>query len=124
MAEFWRALRTLKALQAEQALQTQQAIETGAAVAAHLTKAAAPSPLAARLQPNEPKRALARPQYLPSAPPASGALHEPAAPWRPNEPESNSNPCHVHLNQLPNSTEPATVLSARPTSDPRTSRRS
>ena len=122
MAEFWRALRTLKALQAEQALQTQQAIETGAAVAAHLPKAAAPSPLAARLQPNEPT-ALARPQYLPSAPPASGALHRPAAPWRPAEPEQ--------LQSVPCSPEPAAELDGTsdraqraPTSDPRTSRRS
>ena len=122
MAEFWRALRTLKALQAEQALQTQQAIETGAAVAAHLQK-----PRRRRHSPRAcsqtNRRALARPQYLPSAPPASGALHRPPPPGGRTNP-SNSNPCHVHLNQLPNSTEPATVLSARPTSDPRTSRRS
>ena len=85
---------------------------------------AARPPLARRPQPNEPERALARPEYLPSAPPAPGALHEPAAPWLPNEPESGADRRRVHLNQLPISTEPATGLSARPTSEPRTSRRS
>jgi hypothetical protein len=92
MAEFWRALRTLKALQAEQAR------DAGLAPAAHATgahrpkapslaPAASPWPLAHRPQPNEPERALARPEYL-NDPPASGALHEPAASWLPNEPES------------------------------------
>ena len=86
MAEFWRALRTLKALQAEQAL------EADAAPATHPIRPAARPRLADRAQPNEPERALARPQYLLSEPPASGALHEPAAPWRPNEPERSADP--------------------------------
>ena len=81
MAEFWRALRILKALQAEQAL------GTDAALAAHPLPPAARPRLADRAQPNEPERALARPQYLLSEPPTPGALHEPSAPWLPNEPE-------------------------------------
>jgi hypothetical protein len=85
MAEFWRALRTLKALQAEQAaMELQEAVP---APVPPLRPAARP-PLADRTQPNEPERAPARPEYLPNKPPTPGTLHEPAAPWRPNEPES------------------------------------
>jgi hypothetical protein len=64
MAEFWRALRTLKVLQAE------QAADTGPALVAHLpdthrlearpmTSAACP-PVVHRPQPNEPERGAAR----------------------------------------------------------------
>jgi hypothetical protein len=74
MAEFWRALRTLKALQVEQALGTDAAL-------------AARPQLADRAQPNEPERASRR-DYLPSALPTPGALHESPALWRPNEPDS------------------------------------
>jgi hypothetical protein len=75
MAEFWRALRTLKALQAEQALEKSPALE------AHPFRPAARPRLADRAQPNEPERGpLPRPEYLPSDPPASGSLHEPVAP--------------------------------------------
>jgi hypothetical protein len=81
MAEFWRALKTLKALQAEQAL------ETDAALTAPPLRPAPRPRLADRARPNEPNRGLARPQYLLTEPPAPGALHESAAPWRPNEPE-------------------------------------
>ena len=84
MAEFWRALRTLKALQAEQAAMDLQ--EAVPAPVPPLRTAARPR-LAHRLQPNEPERAPCR-EYLAGAPPAPGALHEPAAPWLPNEPES------------------------------------
>jgi hypothetical protein len=80
MAEFWRALRTLKVLQAEQA-----AIELQEAVPGPMLGAR--PRLAHPLQPNEPERTPRR-DYLPIAPPASGALHEPAVPWLPNEPES------------------------------------
>jgi hypothetical protein len=119
MAEFWRALRTLKALQAEQAL------GTDAALAVPPIRPAPRPRLADRTQPNEPERAApVRPEYPPSVPPASGALHEPAAPWPPNEPETGPDWRRAHLNQLPISTESAPALSARPTSDPRVSRRS
>ena len=87
MAEFWRALRTLKALQAEQALQVQQNVASHAALAGQPVAAAARPPLADRAQPNEPERALARPQYLLNEPPTPGALHEPTAEWLPNEPK-------------------------------------
>ena len=53
----------------------------------HLLRPTARPALASRLLPNEPERALARPQYLPREPPTPGALHEPAVPWLPNEPE-------------------------------------
>jgi hypothetical protein len=89
MAEFWRALRTLKALQAEQAL------ETDAALPAPSLRPAPRPRLADRARPNEPKRARARPQYLLTQPPAPGALHETSALWLPNEPESGADqpPC-------------------------------
>jgi hypothetical protein len=103
MAEFWRALKTLKALQAEQAREAGPALQAGRAVS-HRTKAAAPTPLAAhpprsaarparvdRARPNEPERGAGRPlDYLSSTPPAPGALHEPPAPRTPNEPESGA----------------------------------
>jgi hypothetical protein len=49
-------------------------------------------PLVHRAQPNEPERRSAsasepRLEYLLPDRPAPGALHEPAAPWLPNEPE-------------------------------------
>jgi hypothetical protein len=82
MAEFWRALRTLKALQAA------QATATGPALAAHPLRPTVRPPLADGSQPNQPERgALPRPAYMLSVPFPSGALHEPAAPWLPNEPE-------------------------------------
>ena len=87
MAEFMRALRTLKALQAE------QAVATGPALAAHpqeaqpMTPAVRP-PLVHRAQPDEPERgAEPRLEYVTPEPPARGrTLHEAAAPWLPNEP--------------------------------------
>jgi hypothetical protein len=85
MAEFSRALRTLKALQAEQA-----AMGLQEAVPALPLRPAARPPLAARAQPNEPERRSAsapepRLDLLPDRH-ASRALHEPAAPWLPNKP--------------------------------------
>jgi hypothetical protein len=81
MAEFWRALKTLKALQAEQTL------ETGPALPAHPLRPAARPPLAERARPNEPERhSVSTPEprleyVLPDRPaPTPGALHEPAAP--------------------------------------------
>ena len=84
MAEFWRALRTLKALQAEQA-----ATPVGAS---------APRPeIARRLTPDEPERCAERlVEYVLPEPTTPGrTLHEPAAPaprgLESNEPESRSN---------------------------------
>jgi hypothetical protein len=83
MAEFMRALRTLKALQAEQALDAAPALE------ARPERPAARPPLVHRPQPDEPKRAAEpRLDYVHSEPLAPArTLHEPAAPWMPNEPE-------------------------------------
>ena len=83
MAEFWRALKTLKALQAE------QAVASGAALAAGATRSAPPRPLADGPRPSEPEQPARRLQYVMTEPPPSGrALHEPAAPWLPDKPET------------------------------------
>jgi hypothetical protein len=93
MAEFWRALKTLKALQAEQAAGAD--LVRGIPVkplAAPAPVRAQPSRPAARLAhselrgPNEPERLMA--YLLPEPPIAGPALHEPAAPAMPNEAES------------------------------------
>jgi hypothetical protein len=97
MAEFWRALKTLKALQAEQAADTGPALEARALAAHHnalATRPAARPPLVHRAQPDEPERNLEhRLEYVSTAPTARGrTLHEPAAPWLPNEPETGLGP--------------------------------
>jgi hypothetical protein len=103
MAEFWRALKTLKALQAEQAATTaleapasaprrRQQAEGSEQLAslpapARPTRPAAHAKLARRSGPSEPERAAGRSlPYAVPEPPAR-TLHEPAAPWTPNEPE-------------------------------------
>ena len=74
MAEFWRALRTLKALQAEQAQQAQQALGSQTVLAAQQVQIAARPALAPRQLPNEPERAAEpRLDYLPSDFPATAA---------------------------------------------------
>jgi hypothetical protein len=87
MAEFSRALRTLKALQAEQA--------AGQAAGAHVLEAppqrpGAPAPVAPCAAPDEPERGAGpRLQYvMPGQALPGRTLHEPAAPWLPNEPET------------------------------------
>ena len=85
MAEFWRALKTLKALQAEQAA-TQPHVRARAAP--RHARARAPdrgAPPSSSREPNEPERLMA--YLLPEPPIAGPALHEPAAPAMPNEPE-------------------------------------
>jgi hypothetical protein len=105
MAEFWRALKTLKALQAEQALQAKQAIDTDAALA-HPIRPTARPPLVQRPQPNEPEgRSASAPEprleyALPEWPRPGGALHEPAAPWTPNEPEAEGS-ARLKQSQIP-----------------------
>jgi hypothetical protein len=82
MAEFWRALRTLKALQAEQAV-------APGALAARPTRPAPRRPLADGPRPNKPEQPARRLQYvMPEPPPPDRALHEPAAPWLPDKPET------------------------------------
>jgi hypothetical protein len=91
MAEFWRALRTLKALQAEQAAaMPASAATTDAALAEPAGHPAARPPLAHRPQPNEPRHgAPGQLDYVQSEPAAPGAtLHEPTVLWLPNEPET------------------------------------
>jgi hypothetical protein len=97
MAEFWRALKTLKALQAEQAAEAGPALEAHSVdrhPKAQPTRPAARPPLARRPQPDEPERNPERRlEYVPTEPPARGrTLHEPAAPWLPNEPETAARP--------------------------------
>ena len=80
MAEFWRALRTLKALQAE------PTVETDAALPMSPIRPAARPQLARHQQPNEPERC---PQHRLDTlihEPGRG-LHESPAIWQPNEPE-------------------------------------
>jgi hypothetical protein len=94
MAEFWRALRTLKALQAEQAVAAEPAL-TGHSLEVHppeahpMTPAPRP-PLVRRPQPNEHQRSAGRsPQYvLPDQPVPGRTLHGARRPWLPNEPET------------------------------------
>ncbi len=121
MAEFWRALRTLKALQAEQAIEEPMLRCAGAPAPADGAAAARPTSATERTRARRRTPAGLR---AGRAARARRTLHEPAAPWLPNEPESATDRRRAHLNQLPSSMEPATGLSARPTSDPRTSRRS
>ena len=90
MAEFWRALHTLKALQAEQAA-TDLRMAAPAPVRAYPLRPAARPEIAHRPAPNEPeRRALPRLDYAQSPSTALGhALHEPATPWLPNEPKAH-----------------------------------
>jgi hypothetical protein len=115
MAEFMRALRTLKALQAEPAADL-HAHAAGADLAreTHLvTPAAAPAPMRAQPPrpaarrasaadlPNEPEPLMAYP--LPEHPMTGPALHEPPPPAMPNEPEP---PMAYPLPQHPLGTSP------------------
>jgi hypothetical protein len=87
MAEFWRALRTLKALQAEQAIETGPVLATRP-LEMHSEAPAARPPLVHHPRPNEPERHAEPPlEYAMPEPPAPGrTLHEPAAAWLLNEP--------------------------------------
>jgi hypothetical protein len=87
MAEFMRALRTLKALQAEEAMAIGPDL-------AHPEEPAARPLLAHRPQPNEPEGSAGhRLHYVMRDQPVPGrTLHEPAAPWMPNEPDHRPAP--------------------------------
>jgi hypothetical protein len=122
MAEFWRALKTLKALQAEPARQAQQALGTPPALAPpplekHPNGPAAQPPLAHRLRPDEPEHGAGHQlDSLPSTPLVpGGALHEPAAPWLPNEPERGAG---HRLDYLP-STSPVPIRAPHEPAAPR-----
>jgi hypothetical protein len=92
MAEFWRALRTLKALKAEQAAEAGPALEARPLAAdppeTHRMTPVARPPLVHAPQPDEPERdAAPRLEYVSTERPACvRTLHEPAPPWLPNEP--------------------------------------
>jgi hypothetical protein len=91
-AEFMRALRTLKALQAE-----------AAATGPSLADPTGPTPRPAiegRRQPNEPERRPLHEYIIPDPPGAGRTLHEPAAPWMPNEPEAER-PARLNQRQIP-----------------------
>jgi hypothetical protein len=93
MAEFMRALRTLKELQAEQAAAGAELAEMPPRQSsAPVRRASRPAP------PNEPEH-LPEPaperrlEYVPPATLAPGqTLHEPPAPWAPNEPDAEPKP--------------------------------
>ena len=105
MAEFWRALSTLKALQAEARADAAAAAEVPELPAAppalvdvpRLRPAARPED-PHRRGPNEPERLPdSRPEHrseyvLPDPSGPVHTLHESAAPWMPNEPDSVSRP--------------------------------
>jgi hypothetical protein len=86
MAEFMRALRALKALQAEQADLHRQA--AGAEMPSRQPRV--PAQVASRVAPNQPKSGtLPRLDYvLPDLPVTGVTLHEDAAPWLPDQPET------------------------------------
>jgi hypothetical protein len=96
MAEFMRALKTLKALQAEQAA-TERPAATPMPMRVQPSRPAAHPECAHLPRPNEPEHRSAPrrargagPQFeylLPDPPAAGRMLHEPAAPWIPNEPD-------------------------------------
>ena len=92
MAEFWRALRTLKALQAEQAKPVERAAGAALALAAPGSRPAAGATVAPRAKPDEPERraSLRLDDVMPEPGAPGRALHEQAAPWLPNEPETGS----------------------------------
>jgi hypothetical protein len=125
MAEFWRALKTLKALQAEQAAANEPALAAHSLEANPKPPAARP-PLVHRPRPDEPERDAARRlEYVSTEPPARGrTLHEPAASWLPKEPETGPVQRGSRLNDLPIETAPEPTLSSSRGSGRSISRRS
>ena len=87
MAEFWRALRMLKALQAEQAREA--GVDRAALPQeAHRITPAGPQPLVERAPPDGPGHGAApQLEYLLRQAPAGRGLHESPAAAQPNEPE-------------------------------------
>jgi hypothetical protein len=80
MAEFWRALKTLKALQAEHAAGA-QVLEMPP------RQPRAPARVVSGPAPNEPERRPLHDYVIPDQAGAGRTLHEPAACWTPNEPD-------------------------------------
>jgi hypothetical protein len=95
MAEFWRALRTLKALQAEQAAPPlEHAPGAALALAAPEGRPAARATLSHRPEPDEPERraALRLDHVMPEPAAPAHTLHEPAAPWTLRRPDAERTP--------------------------------
>jgi hypothetical protein len=84
MAEFWRALRTLKALQAEQGEEHAAGAEVRELPP---RQPGVPARLAPRPAPDEPERRPLHEYVIPDRAGPGRTLHEPAACWLPNEPE-------------------------------------
>jgi hypothetical protein len=85
MAEFWRALRTLKALQAEAGASLEQPAGTALGLKARPSGA-----ITRRRRPNEPGRRdtpCETTGWRTTEPELPRTLHEPSIPWTPNEPE-------------------------------------
>ena len=103
MAEFWRALKTLKALQAEQAAGAME------------RPASRPAARVSRVEPNEPERraALRLDHVMPEPPVPAPALHETAAPWLPDRHEAGPQRVARDIGaRLPNEPEAAEDQSA------------
>jgi hypothetical protein len=130
MAEFWRALRTLKALQAEAEVSLERCAR---AEPAHL---APPAPIEAcpqprRVEPQGPTacRGETVAYAMPKEPEPAGTLHEPgrrwhanrpAAPRIPNEPDSRRKPVEPQAVEPPAATgRRKQATQARPTQRPR-----
>jgi hypothetical protein len=95
MAEFWRALRTLKALQAEQAAPpVEHAAGATLALEAPASRPAARATLSHRPEPDEPERraAFRLDHVMPDPPAPAHTLHEPATPWTPRRPDAKHLP--------------------------------
>jgi hypothetical protein len=93
MAEFWRALRTLKALQAEQAAPpVEHAAGATLALEAPASRPAARATLSHRPEPDEPERraAFRLDHVMPDPPAPAHTLHEPATPWTPRRPTQST----------------------------------
>jgi hypothetical protein len=92
MAEFMRALRTLKALHAEQAVR--RAAGAAFALAAPASRRVARATVAPRTKPDEPERGARRRAGITSrrAAPARPCPAEAAAPWLPDRPETGAAP--------------------------------
>jgi hypothetical protein len=121
MAEFARALRMLKALQAEQAKPVEHPAGAVLALAARPTRSAPQRPLAHAPRPSEPEQPADRLRYVvPEPPPPGRALHEPAAPWLPDKPETGGAPsaapaCRTNPTPQPLIGQTAAADGAQPT---------